>query len=369
MKVLELCLSDGHGGLELYVDKVARHLTASGAEPVVVVRAGTRLDERLREAGIQAEYLWVRNRHLPLLAARRLARLIDQTGVDVIHMHWGKDLPLAVLARRFARRPVRLVYTRQMAITRPKFDVFHRFLYRHVDAYVCITRKLQEDARRFLPMPAGDIRLLYYGVADPGAPDAETCRRFAAEAGFDEGVFRIGLFGRIEHGKGQHLLLEAVDTLTREGRDVKAVLIGHPMTQACLDELLADARARGIGERFSHYGFHDSPQTIMGCFDVVVLATYAETFGLVLIEAMRAGTAVVGTNAGGVPEIIKDGETGLLFEPGNAAGLADALRRLQEDVAFRRRLAEQGKAFADAQFSEERHFAELEKILAGEMPD
>ncbi|HEB58135.1 MAG TPA: glycosyltransferase family 1 protein [Gammaproteobacteria bacterium] len=366
MKILELCLSRGFGGLELYVDKVARHFASTAHDCLAVVYPDTLLDKRLREAGSVPHYLRVRNRHLPLLAARKLAKLIDANGIDVIHMHWGKDLPLAVLARRFARRPVRLIYTRQMAITRPKFDVFHRFLYRHVDSYVCITRKLQEDARGFLPMPAEDVRLLYYGVADPGPVDAETCRRFAAEAGFDEGVFRIGLFGRIEHGKGQHLLLEAVDTLNREGRDIKAVLIGHPMTQAYLDKLLQSARERGLEKHFSHYGFHDNPQSIMGCFDVVVLATYAETFGLVLIEAMRAGTAVVGTNAGGVPEIIRDGETGLLFEPGDAAGLAAALRRLQEDVAFREALAAQGKAFADTQFSEERHFVELEKILAGE---
>ena len=94
-----------------------------------------------------------------------------------------------------------------------------------------------------------------------------------------------------------------------------------------------------------------------------MLTTDTETFGLVIAEAMRAGTAVIGTNAGGVPEMIKHGDTGLLIEPGDAAGLADAIERLATDPPLRERLAACGKAFADEHFSEPRHFEGLHTIF------
>ena len=101
----------------------------------------------------------------------------------------------------------------------------------------------------------------------------------------------------------------------------------------------------------------------MPAFDVVVLATEMETFGLVLIEAMRSGVAVVGSNAGGVPEIIEDGVSGLLFEPGNAADLAAKLRRYCMDRDLRRRLAAAGKARADSLFALERHYQDLKQMF------
>ncbi len=101
----------------------------------------------------------------------------------------------------------------------------------------------------------------------------------------------------------------------------------------------------------------------MSAFDVVVLATKQETFGLVLIEAMRNGVAVIGTNAGGVPEIIDDGKTGLLIEPDDAAGLEQCLLRLIQDAQLRESLAKVGKQKADQMFSQEQHYNRLCELM------
>jgi len=362
-KVLELCTSTGHGGLELYADRVIRHFHAQGRCLAVVAR-GTRLASRLDNAGIPYTPLRVKARLWPWLAARRLARLMEREQIDVLHMHWGKDLNLAVLAKRLCRRPVRLVYSRQMALTRHKRDAYHRFLYRHVDRYTVISRRLFAEAVRYLPLPEAHVRLLYYGIPAPRVLDTEACRAFLQEAGLDTpAALRVALFGRIERGKGQHLLVRAIEQLAGQGVDVRAALVGHVMDQAYFDALMGELAEAGLAERVHYLGFHEDPPSVMGCFDAVVLASDAETFGLVLIEAMRAGTAVIGTNAGGVPEIIRDGETGLLFEPGDAEGLAQTLARLAGDPALRARLAAAGRVEADERFSQERHFAELEGIL------
>lgn len=364
MKILELCLSDGHGGLELYVDRAVRYFHSLHQPCLAVVAPGSLLARRLEAAGIACTELKRPPRLLPHLAARRLARLMEREAVDVLHMHWGKDLDLAVLAKRWCRRPVKLVYTRQMALTRPKKDVYHRRLYSHVDRYLVISQRLFDEAARFLPLPRERLRRLYYGVQAPVARDAAVCTGFLTRAGLASSGFRIGLFGRIEQGKGQHVLIEALAELVRQGEDVAAVLVGHIMDQVYFDGLMASVETSGLAGRVQYYGFHDDPPSVMGCLDAVVLASYAETFGLVLIEAMRAGTVVLGTDAGGVPEIIDDERTGLLFAPGDSSALAAGLRRLVRDPALRERLARAGQADADARFDEARHFQALLAIFA-----
>ncbi|HID49150.1 MAG TPA: glycosyltransferase family 1 protein, partial [Chromatiales bacterium] len=217
----------------------------------------------------------------------------------------------------------------------------------------------------FLPLPAQHIRTLYYGVPKPPSPDAGACRELFGTHGLAPGGFTVAIFGRIEPGKGQHLLIAAVAELVREGRDIQALVIGHAMREAYLVELRARVESAGLEQRIRFAGFHPEPPAIMGCFDAVVLASKEETFGLVLAEAMRAGTAVIGSRAGGVPEIIDAGKTGLLFTTGDAGDLARGLRQLLGDPELRQRLARAGEAFADRQFSEERHFARLTEYLSG----
>lgn len=363
MKILELCLSDGHGGLELYADRTVRYFHAQDLPCLAVVAPGTRLARRLGQAGMACHTLKRPPRLFPYWAARRLARLMEREAIDVVHLHWGKDLNLAVMAKRLCRRPITLVYSRQMALTRPKKDVYHRRLYAQVDRYVVISQRLYEEAMRFLPLPAERVRLLYHGVPAPVAPDASGCVPFLAQAGLAGRGFRIGLFGRIEQGKGQHVLVDALAELVSAGEDVGVVLVGHIMDQAYFDALMASVQARGLAERVHYYGFHEAPPSVMGCLDAVVLATAAETFGLVLIEAMRAGTVVLGTDAGGVPEIIEHDRTGLLFPPGDSAALAAGLRRLIHDPALRRRLAQAGQAEAAERFDEARHYQALLAIF------
>jgi 2-polyprenyl-3-methyl-5-hydroxy-6-metoxy-1,4-benzoquinol methylase len=97
--------------------------------------------------------------------------------------------------------------------------------------------------------------------------------------------------------------------------------------------------------------------------DCVTLATYSETFGLVLAEAMRAGVAVIGSNCGGVVEIIDHKSTGLLFETRNPSSLCEQLKQLHDDPELRQQLAANGKEMADTRFSNTTHFNTLEKYI------
>ena len=363
MKLLELCLSQGFGGLELYAEKVIRHYHLKNVSCLPVVSENSLLDKRLREVKIPVLNLKIFNQYLPLFAAFKLARICRDKGIKTIHIHWRKDFPLAVFTKLFCSSRLRLVYTRQMALTRVKRDFYHRFLYRYVDWYLPITQNLENEARRYLPLAPERIKVLYYGVPAQKPVNEVTCKEYFKAFNLTTNVFTVGLFGRIEAGKGQHLLLDAIRQLVDKGVEIQAVIIGHIMDQTYYENLKEKVTESGLGNKISFSDFHPEPTSIMGCFDVIVLASKAETFGLVLPEAMRAGTAVIGSNAGGVPEIIEDGKTGLMFTPEQSNELADCLEKLINNPELHKALTNNGKKFADENFSEEKHFKNLDHYL------
>jgi L-malate glycosyltransferase len=370
MHVLELCLSGGRGGLELYMARTASELARRGHRVLPVIRPETSaLRPVLEEAGLTPREWPVRLPELPLRSAWRFARLLDAEGVEAVHVHSRRDLPLAALAKRWSRSRPRLVYTSQMKISHSKNDPYHSFIYGQVDALLTITAQLRDQTRaRLHPALRGRVRLLYYGAeAAPRLGEGERAA-LQTQYGLRDGVFTVGLFGQKQEGKGQHLLLEALGRLSAEGRPVQGLIVGPEPRPAYARQLRERIAALGLQESVRMVDFVRRPQELMQLCDVVVLATYQETFGLVLIEAMQVGVAVIGSDAGGVPEIIAPGRTGLLFRTRDADSLHDRLRELRDDPALRQRLARAGQEQVARRFSLARHYDELEAILRGEWP-
>ena len=366
MNIIELCLSTAKGGLELYVYRASKQLSATDKIFPVLDEQGF-LADKFRQDGYEIHPLSISFKPFPYLAAKKLAKIIDENNIDVVHLHWIKDLPLASIAKKFSKRKPRLVYTRQMQITRSKDDWYHNFIYKELDALITITKSLAEDTRRFLnPSLAERVVPLYYGVAEPdrmiGNDERSSIRN---EWGFSENTFVVGLFGRIKHEKGQHLLIEAISKLRRDGYDIGGLIVGHSMDDDYQQQLKNQVDLSGLSGSIVFKGFVDNPQRWMQACDLIALASKEETFGLVLAEAMHAGMPVIGTNSGGVPEIIEHGETGLLFEFGDAAGMAKCILDLKNDEEKRNTFANLGQQKAQRLFTVESHYRVLREILQG----
>lgn len=356
-----LCLSPGHGGLELYAAREVEVLHERGVACEVVASPGSRLAGRLEGQGIPIHPLQRRG-VFPVLAAWRLARMLEAQAIDVLHIHWARDLPLAALAKKFTRRPVRLVYSRHMALTRSKRDGWHRWQYRQVDCLLTVTKQLASQAAEYLPMEQDRIRTLYLGVKSPDPKKAD-CRVFFEQAGFARRKLNVALFGRIEPYKGQHVLIEAMAGLVRSGHDVSATIVGHVMDRDYAQQLARAVADEALETHVRFVDFVPDAASKMACFDVVVLTTECETFGLVLVEAMQAGVAVIGTNCGGVKEIITGEEVGYLFESGNSADLRNKILDIYTNPIARKRIAKNGIKLAQDNFSESIHFNKLMKIF------
>ena len=364
MNILELCLSPGLGGLELYAFRAAQALSEHH-NVRVVINTNSKLKEHFKKhSSITPEHLDYSRSYLPIANAWRLAKIIDNNQIDVVHMHWGNDLAAIALAKKISRCKPALVYTRQMQITRSKDDIYHRFLYREMNLMLTITKQLEQDAKQYINTYAKNITTLYYGVNAPDQfIDSETKIRLRADSGFSENDFIIGLIGRLEHGKGQHLLIKAISLANKNNINMKALIAGHEMTSGYRDTLKQLAASSGVASNIVFMDFVDNPQRVMQLCDCILLASEEETFGLVLPEAMRAGVAVIGSNKGGVPEIIDHKRTGLLFESFDVNSLKSALTMLYLDPQLKQELATNGKQKADEIFNTEYHFSMLEQHL------
>lgn len=354
-KILELCLSPDLGGLELYMMRASRYL---GRECLSVINEKGKLLGYYEGTPYRYETLRRRNVLFSWLGARRLARLIDEEEVDVVHLHWTKDLPLAVTAKLLSRRKPKVIQSRHMTMTRFKDDVYHRFLYRNVDMMLAVTQQVKSQIERFVPdaiRPRTEV--LYIGAEQPELISAEERRDRREALGLGD-TFTVGIVGRIEPQKGQHLVLEAVEKLCEEGCEAKALIVGHAMDEGYLQKLQERYRDRAV-----FTGFTREAQMLMQLCDVMVLATENETFGLVLIEAMMCGVCVVASDSGGPLEIIDDGINGLLFRTFESDDLAEKLRRLYKDETFRKSFAEAGKQKALAAFESKTQFGVLQNLL------
>lgn len=354
-KICELCLSPDLGGLELYMMRASRSM---GEACISVINEKGKLLGYYEGTAYRYATLRRRNVLLSWLGARRLARLIDAEGIDVVHLHWTKDLPLAVMAKLLSRRKPKVVQSRHMTMTRFKDDFYHRFIYKNLDMMLAVTQQVKTQIERFVPEAIRPrVEVLYIGAEQPAviSPEEREARRM--QLGLDKS-FTVGIVGRIEPPKGQHLVLEAVRKLSGEGIDAKALIVGHAMDEAYLQKLQSDYRDIGV-----FTGFTREALTMMQLCDVVVLATEKETFGLVLIEAMMCGVCVVASDSGGPLEIIDDGVNGLLFKTFDAEDLTLKLKSLQQDDMLRERFASAGRQKAAVQFESEKQFEALRKIM------
>lgn len=329
-----------------------------GEECISVINEKGKLKSYYEDTPYRYMTLKRRNVFLSWLGARELARIIDDEAIDVLHLHWTKDLPLAVMAKLLSKRKPCVVQSRHMRMTRFKDDFYHRFLYRNLNMILAVTQQVKEQIEKFIPEPIRPkTEVLYIGAQQPSMITEEEKQAHLEKLALGES-FTVGIIGRIEPQKGQHIVLEAVKKLQGRGIDAKALVIGAAMEESYLQKLQNDYGDVGI-----FTGFTTQAQMMMQLCDVMVLATENETFGLVLIEAMMCRVCVVASDSGGPLEIIDDGVNGVLFKTFDVNDLTDKLIQLQKNSELRENYAMAGRHKALERFENQKQFEVLHKIL------
>ena len=307
MLVVHTHLHRRRTGVTAHVEAVLRGL----GEALEARVLGHGVDPTLPRIGALA--LWRRSRREPV----------------VVHAHRNPEVLLVLLLRLLGARFF-LVITRHGA-GRPSW--LTRALLRRADRVIALT----DVAARALPVPA---RVLPHGVDTARfSPPAD---RAQAKAHLDLSADpTVGVVGRIRPQKGQGDFVEAFARVAPDHPGVQGLLVGlaKPSEQGFLEGL----RERG-GSRLRILGPSDQVASVFRALDVVVQPSHAESFSLVLLEAMASGCCVIAAHLPHYPELFEDGITGLLYPVGDVQALAACLRRVLGDPALAERL---GKAAAE----------------------
>jgi len=320
------------GGVERHVLGLLRGLASRGMAPTLLVFHDGELASQARAA--QADLFILPGSNLKIFdTVRRLAGILESRGIDVVHVHGYKATVFCTIARRrhrFAMVKTEHGLPEPMAGSRTRAwrDRFYRrveaIAARAAGASVCyVSRDLQLHHRR---AHAG----LRTAVIPNGVERMERSG-FRRPAELAPGRFNLLIAGRLDLVKGHHVAIEA---MAQEAMppDAHLCIVGDgPRAR----ELEALARSSGVSGRVHAIGFRRDIYDYIAHCDALLMPSLHEGLPYTLLEAMALGVPIVASRVGGLAEVLADGSTALLVEPGNAAALAAAVRRLRSEPALR----------------------------------
>jgi glycosyltransferase involved in cell wall biosynthesis len=290
--------------------------------------------QELARAGVRLISLGRRGR-TDVRAWARMTRMLRSERIDVLHSHrFGPNTYAAVLAR-VARVPVLVCHEHTWSYEGQPLRRFldRELIGRSADAFVAVS---ELDARRMVEVEGvrpGVVMTIPNGVPSRPGGDGDRVRR---ELGIPADAPVLGALGNARPQKGYPVLVRAAALLRERHPDLRVLIAGH-LYDASLTDLVAEL---GLQDTVLLPGARSDVADVMAAFDIGVNSSDFEGMPLSLMELMDAGRPIVATRVGAVPEIVVDGVTGLLVEPGSSEELARAIGELLGDPA---RAAEMGR--------------------------
>jgi glycosyltransferase involved in cell wall biosynthesis len=361
-KICHISKVTGISGSEKHLLILLGSLVARGYDTTCLV-----LEEAARPVGYYADQLAAKgvqtaririNGDLDPWLIIRLYRQFRRGDYDLVHTHLIHADLYGSVAAKLAGVPA-IVSTRhnEDRFREHPFFIFLNHLIAPLhQRVIVISKALGFYTARLEGVNPARIAPIYYGLPFADLPrPGEVRREFHLPA--DAPV--IGTVGRLTEQKGQRTLLHAFARVLGDHPGAYLFIVGEGELRSTLQTL---AQELDIAGRVIFTGYRDDAPRLMADFDVVAVPSLWEGFGLVLLEAMNAGRPVVASRVSAIPEIVLDGETGLLVPPDDAEALAAALGRLLGDHALAGEMGRRGRERLRSHFSVERMVDETEAL-------
>jgi len=359
MNILELVFSKAWGGLEILVGVYAEKFKERGHNVTCLIESNERLEENLKKNNIPYYTIKPVFKYLDILSAFKAKSLLKNKNIDVIHTHISKDLSTAVLIKKMLQKG-KIVFTQHMDSRHKKKDFFHKWIYKNIDFVASITDSMRQNHLKFTPITEDKITTIYNGIdlnKFNVSPDFEPVE-FKKTKNIPPGKIIIGTIGRIDRLKNQEILINCAEKLVKTNKNIHFIFVGEETDsitgRGYRNELLSRIKEKKLEDYFSVFNFSQEIEKYFNILDIFVLTTPKESFGLVLLEAMSMGKPVLGTNSGGPPEIISDGESGFLYNPYDYSELSDKLRILIETEELRKKMGKKGQKRVKQKFNLEK---------------
>lgn len=310
-----------------------------------MARAAEKRDIPLTRLTIHRDY------DLPLLLRLRLA--LRQIKPDIVHTH-------LIHADVFGYAAARLAQVSAVVSSRHLDDIFryrsrwrriNRWLWRRIDAGIAISAAMKRFALETEEAPADKVSIVLYGMEYRWRSDddiASSRDQLRTELNLPPDAQVLGMASRLVEQKGIPYALEALRRIRSDFPRAHLVIAGDGEKAGELRRL---ASMLGIADRVCWLGWREDAADLMAAFDIFLLPSLHEGFGLALLEAMARRVPIIASRIGAIPEVVVDGETGILVEARNVDQLAEAMARLLKDRALRKYMGLLGAARLEEHFS------------------
>lgn len=345
--------------------KISRELENRGHNVFIFCRQDSTLAVEGEKQGIAVAPVFFKGKNY-FRKVYRTYRFLHREQPDVLHTHLSHDLWVIVPAMKIAGSRAKLFLTKRMASGVSKKDVLHRFLYNRIDRIFAISNYIKTSVLNTCPVPDKRVVTMWNAIS-PETYQYKPGDRAAVREEFniDAGTMVVGFIGRFSPGKGQPEFLRAARIIKqRIDRPVTFLLVGG----ASYGEAEHEKEIRELAKQLSFTddliftGFRKDIPRLLAAMDVLAFPSHEESFGNVLLESMAMKVPVVASDSGGVPDIVKNGETGILVPPKDAeklaAGLLDLILNGDKRVSF----AAAGRERVEKYFNLERYMDTLESF-------
>jgi glycosyltransferase involved in cell wall biosynthesis len=331
-------------------------LRAAGHRAMLVAHADGELRRRAAE-GLELLPITPRT-EMDLSAAWKLSRAIKALRPDVIHAHDPHGVAMAALALSMSTepKPAALIASRRVDFSL-KGNALSRWKYDQVDCFVCASEAIRQilladgiaEARTVTVHEGIDLG---YVAAAPVAPLHE-------ELWLPHGSPVVGNVAALVPHKGQRHLVEAAALVVRQVPDARFVIAGEGELRQALEHQI---KHLGLEKHVILAGFRPDILSVHKAFFIFVMSSITEGLGTSLLDAMACGKPIVATTAGGIPEVVRDGETGILVPPRDHDAMAEAIVGLLRNTELHRKMGAAGLSVVREQFSAERMVQETLRV-------
>jgi glycosyltransferase involved in cell wall biosynthesis len=359
LNLMHIVYSTGVGGSE----KIALELISRGNRSlfnvsVCCLALKGAMHDQFEAAAVQI-FLLDKTAGVDLNLFWRLFRLLKKQKTDIVHTHDNSTIFYGTLASRLAGVK-RVVNTEHggMYFESKRKQAMNGWLWKLNDKVVCVSDAVKRDVQAMAKINDRAVTI-HNGVDLPGF-DLSTDKRAARkELGLAADDFVVCTVGRLNRVKNQRMFLEAAKKMIKIFPCAKFILAGDGPERINLENYV---RETGISAGVVFLGPRRDIPVVLRASDCFALTSDYESFGLAVVEAMAAGVPVVATNAGGVGEIVRNGETGILIEKNDVDALTTALLKIKNEKGFAETVVCRAKDFVTKQYGVEKMVRRYEEL-------
>lgn len=378
IRILRVIARLNMGGPAIHVSSLAAGLEPRGYETTLVAGSLARGEDSM---AFLAERLDIPVRTIPELqrevspiddarSVRRMREIIRELRPHILHTHTAKAGAIARAAALVsgAARPAILVHTFHGHVLKGYFDPVRtaffkeveRSLARVTDALVAVSPEVRDELVAAGIAPREKFSVIRLGIPlEERLGDATAGLDYRRLYGISESAFVVGWVGRMTDVKDTDAVLEIVGAARDRGLEAVLVMVGDGPDRVRLEQLAHDI---GIARSTFFVGYQPEVAGYYRLFDAFLLPSVNEGTPVSAIEALASGTPVVATRVGGVPDVVRDGEDGFLFEPGDTDGAAERLALLASDATLRSALGASGRERVLRRYSVSRLVEDVDRL-------